>query len=361
MDLKSDIGPLCGTHYPALIAGPCSVESRGQLLETAEALKGCGVTVLRGGLWKPRTKPGGFEGVGEEGIPWMLEAREKTGLKIASEAGNASHAQLLVDNGFDAIWIGARTTANPFAVQEIADVVSAAAAPVAVMVKNPVNPDLELWIGALERMRLAGVETLIAVHRGFTAYGSAVYRNPPQWSIPIELRRRFPGLPLLCDPSHITGHADMVSAVAQEALDLGFDGLMTEVHTNPRCAFSDAKQQLTPTQFCDMTVSLRLPVRGGNTLSLNALRHKIDDCDAELLAVLARRMEVSQEIGRLKKEKNLPAVHINRHDEVMRSRAGQGESLGLPPEFTEKIMRLIHIESVRRQVEILNSDNNGGE
>lgn len=355
MYLKSDIEALCGAHYPALVAGPCSVESREQLLETAESLIGCGVTVLRGGLWKPRTKPGGFEGVGEEGIPWMLEAREKTGLKIASEAGNATHARLLVDNGFDAIWIGARTTANPFAVQEIANVIGAASCPVAVMVKNPVNTDLELWTGALERMRLVGVETLIAVHRGFTAYGSSLYRNPPQWSIPIELRRRFPGLPLLCDPSHITGRADIVADVAQEALDLGFDGLMAEVHPHPECALSDARQQLTPAQFCEMAHSLRLPVRGGNTLSLNALRHKIDDCDVELLAVLARRMEVSREIGQLKKEQNLPAVHIDRHDEVMRSRARQGEDLGLPPEFTEKIMRLIHIESVRRQVEILNS------
>lgn len=354
MELKSDLTGLIGTDYPIVIAGPCSAESEDQLLSTAHSLRAEGVKMLRAGLWKPRTKPGCFEGVGESGIPWMLRARRETGMKISAEAGSAWHARVLLDADFDALWIGARTTANPFAVQEIADAIASSGKRIAVFVKNPVNFDLNLWIGALQRIALCGVSTYAAVHRGFSSYGNSQYRNPPHWSIPIELRRRYPNLPLLCDPSHICGRRDLIGILSQESIDLGFDGLMIESHIKPSEALSDSDQQLTPQSLGEMLRGLKIRNKGGQLPRLEALRHKIDECDAELLDVLSRRMEVCREIGELKKEQNLPAVHMERHDSIMRSRVEQGISRGLSGDFVSRLMRAVHAESVRAQIEILN-------
>lgn len=340
---------------PLIVAGPCSAESERQTLTAARALKDCGISVFRAGLWKPRTHPGGFEGVGSRALPWLRAVKEQTGLPVATEVGSASHLRQVLRHGIDIVWIGARTSANPFAVQEIADELASSGKDVGVMVKNPVSPDLELWIGALQRFYNAGVRRLAAVHRGFSSYGAHDYRNPPQWSIPIELRRRLPMLPVLCDPSHIAGKRELIAPLSQQALDMGFAGLMIESHPEPDAALSDARQQITPERLNHILLNLRLRDTPSPDADLAALRDKIDLCDAELIEVLARRMEVSREIGEYKRLHNLPAVQIRRHDSILRDRVARGVDEGLSESFMRRLMEAVHEESVRTQLDIINS------
>lgn len=339
---------------PIVIAGPCSAETEEQTLDTARALSAMGVKVFRAGLWKPRTKPGSFEGVGDKGLPWLQKVKRETGMLVATEVATVEHVRAALDAGIDILWVGARTTANPFAIQDIADQLQGHDE-VIVLVKNPVNPDLDLWLGALQRILGAGITRLAAVHRGFSSAGAHIYRNDPQWHIPFELRRRAPGMTILCDPSHIGGKREYVEPLSQLALDAGFDGLMIECHCDPDHALSDSAQQVTPTAL-KHTLD-RLVVRSGAPIEdeLSLLRQQIDDCDHELLAVLARRMSVSREIGQFKKTHNLRVVQPARYQDVMKARLAEGTTLGLPEDFTQQIMQAIHEESVRQQLEILKS------
>ncbi|MDE6156801.1 MAG: chorismate mutase, partial [Muribaculaceae bacterium] len=281
---------------PLVLAGPCSAESREQTLATAQGLASVGIKIFRAGVWKPRTHPGGFEGIGSPALAWLGEVKEQTGMLVATEVATARHLAEAVEAGVDVVWIGARTSANPFAVQEIADALAALPAErrdsLAVLVKNPVNADLELWIGALQRINAAGIERLGAVHRGFSHYGASLYRNPPEWRVPIELHRRLPELPLICDPSHIGGRTDLIESIAQQALNLRFDGLIIESHCNPAAALSDASQQVTPARLAEILSSLVLPSDEEHQEELDILRQQIDRIDDELLELLARRMQV---------------------------------------------------------------------
>ena len=341
---------------PIVIAGPCSAETEEQTLDTARALSATGVKVFRAGLWKPRTKPGSFEGVGDKGLPWLQRVKSETGMLVATEVATVEHVRAALDAGVDILWVGARTTANPFAIQDIADQLQGHDE-VTVLVKNPVNPDLELWLGALQRILSAGVTRLAAVHRGFSSAGAHIYRNDPQWHIPFELRRRAPHMTILCDPSHIGGKRKFVEPLSQLALDAGFDGLMIECHCEPDSALSDSAQQVTPIAF--KHILERLVVRSGAPIDdeLSLLRQQIDDCDHELLAVLARRMSVSREIGLFKKAHNLRVVQPARYQDVMKARIAEGSTLGLPEDFTQQIIQAIHEESVRQQLNLLNDNN----
>lgn len=334
---------------PIIIAGPCSAESEQQTLDAARALSAIGVTVFRAGIWKPRTLPGGFEGVGDCGLPWLQAVKRETGMAVSTEVATVDHVHAALDAGIDILWIGARTSANPFAMQEIADALHGHD-DVTVLVKNPVNPDLELWMGALQRLHNAGITRLAAVHRGFSSAGAHLYRNDPQWHIPFELRRLAPSMTILCDPSHIGGKREYVATLSQLALDMGFDGLMIESHCNPDQALSDSAQQVTPS---DLKIILdHLEVRSGSPFDneLALLRQQIDDCDHELLAVLARRMSVSREIGRFKKQHNLRVVQPARYQEMVKARLEEGDSLGLESGFMQRIIQAIHEESVRQQL-----------
>lgn len=337
---------------PAIIAGPCSAESEQQTLDTALALRAIGVTVFRAGLWKPRTMPGGFEGVGDRGLPWLQAVKRETGMAVATEVATVEHVHASIDAGIDILWIGARTSTNPFAMQDIADALHGHE-DVTVLVKNPLNPDLDLWLGALQRIRNAGITRLGAVHRGFSSAGEHIYRNNPQWHIPFELRRRAPGMTILCDPSHIGGKRQYIEPLSQIALDTGFDGLMIESHCRPDEALSDSAQQVTPEAL--RGILQRLVVRSGAPVEdeLSLLRQQIDDCDHELLAVLARRMSVSREIGRFKKAHNLRVVQPARYQDMIVARLQEGNSLGLLPDFTQRVMQAIHEESVRQQLKLL--------
>ncbi|MDE7380791.1 MAG: bifunctional 3-deoxy-7-phosphoheptulonate synthase/chorismate mutase type II [Muribaculaceae bacterium] len=340
---------------PIYIAGPCSVENEEILLTTAHQLAKGGIRVFRGGLWKPRTKPGGFEGVGETGLPWMLEVKKETGMSLATEVATPAHLEAALDGGIDLFWIGARTSANPFAVQELADFIASRNLDLPIFVKNPVNQDLELWIGALERFYNAGIRRLGAIHRGFSVYGPHLLRNMPEWHIPIELRRRFPTMTILSDPSHIGGKREFVKPLGQQALDMGFDGLIIESHCNPSDALSDREQQLTPAELIQIIEEFVYRSANQDTKRLEELRDEIDRCDNELLDILARRMAVCREIGEYKKEHNMPVVQIGRHDEIMQSRIGMAEKIGLSPKAVGKILSTIHAESVRQQIELMNS------
>lgn len=354
--LFSDTFP---TDRPIVMAGPCSAESEEQMLRTARALAEAGIKVFRAGVWKPRTKPGGFEGIGSPALEWMKKVKEETGMLVATEVANSRHTEEALEAGVDVLWIGARTSANPFAVQEIADVLAQLPQEkldsLTVLVKNPVNPDLELWIGALQRINNAGVTRLGAIHRGFSSYGKHLYRNPPQWRIPIELKRRYPDLPLLCDPSHIGGKREMVASLCQQALDMNFEGLIIESHCNPDCALSDKDQQVTPEvlQFI-----LRALVRRNATSSsesLAQLRQQIDRIDDELLEILARRMHVCREIGLYKREHDMPVVQAGRYNDLMQNRVDSAVELGMGAEFMKSVLAAIHEESVRQQLELVNS------
>ncbi len=339
---------------PLIIAGPCSAETEEQVMETAKRLAERGIKIFRAGIWKPRTKPGGFEGIGVEGLPWLKAVKKETGMLVATEVATAKHVYEALKAGIDILWIGARTTANPFAVQEIADALKGADVPV--LVKNPVNPDLELWIGALERINGAGLKRIGAIHRGFSSYDKKLYRNLPQWHIPIELRRRIPSLPILCDPSHIGGKRELVAPLSQQAMDLGFDGLIVESHCNPDCAWSDAKQQVTPDVLDYILNLLVIRKETQTTENLSELRKQIDECDNNLIEELAKRMRIAREIGTYKKEHDMTILQTGRYNEILDKRGSQGALCGMDPEFIKKVFEAIHEESVRQQMEIINKN-----
>ena len=344
--------PGANLPQPLIIAGPCSAESEEQTLAAARALATIGVRLFRAGVWKPRTHPGCFEGAGEPALQWLRRVKEETGMLTATEVATPEHVEAALAAGIDLLWIGARTSANPFATQQIADALASHADSVAVLVKNPVNADLELWIGALQRIRQAGVTRLGAVHRGFSVYGESAYRNAPLWRIPMELRRRYPNLPVLCDPSHIAGKRELVGPLGRQAIDMGFSGLIIESHCQPESALSDAAQQVTPTQLGDIITSLTVRRDCAVTESLTAMREQIDALDSELIDVLARRMQVCREIGALKKERDMPVLQASRLDAIMLSRQRQAEEAGISSDCMRTILAAIHEESVRQQLEI---------
>lgn len=345
------------TKRPIIISGPCSAESEEQMVETAKALKANGIGIFRAGIWKPRTHPNMFEGVGSVGLKWLKTVKQETGMLTATEVASEKHVYEALKMGVDILWIGARTSANPFAVQEVADVLQGVDIPV--LVKNPVNPDLDLWIGAIERIAGSGITKLGAIHRGFSAYEKMNYRNNPQWQVPIELRRRLPELPIFCDPSHIAGKRDYIYEISQKAMDLGADGLIIESHCNPDVALSDSKQQLTPT---DLKIMLdKLAVREGvsNNVefkqSLDELRAQIDVLDNELIRILQQRMNVAREIGKHKKANNIQVLQTGRWSQIIDKVKAKAQSSGLSEEFIEKTFKAIHQESINIQTEILNN------
>lgn len=337
---------------PFVIAGPCSAETEEQVLDTARQLAEKGCHMFRAGVWKPRTKPGGFEGNGEKALPWLKQVKEETGMLVATEVAKPEHVELCLKYGVDILWIGARTSANPFAMQDIAD--SLRGVDVPVFVKNPVNPDLELWVGAMERINQAGIKRMAAIHRGFSSADKKIYRNLPMWQIPIELHRRIPNLPIVCDPSHIGGRRELIAPLCQQAMDLGFDGLIVESHCNPDEAWSDAKQQVTP-DVLDYILSL-LVIRDEHTTTegLRQLRAQIDELDNQLMDLLSRRMRVCREIGQYKREHNLTVLQASRYNEILEKRGAQGSLIGISPESVARIFEEIHEESVRQQLEIVN-------
>lgn len=339
---------------PLLIAGPCSAETEEQVLDTARELASNGIKIFRAGIWKPRTKPGGFEGIGEEGLKWMKKVKEETGMRTATEVANRNHVSAAVQAGIDLLWIGARTSANPFAMQEVADAIKDFGFNGPVLVKNPVNPDLELWIGALQRIYNAGIRRLGAIHRGFSAYGKHLYRNLPEWRIPIELRRRMPDLPIICDPSHIGGKRELVGPLSQQALDMGFDGLIIESHCDPDCAWSDKSQQVTPEVLNFILSSLILRDDNTSTESLALLRQEIDRIDNDLVEILSKRMQVSRDIGQYKKEHRMPILQAQRYDTILNSRVKQAMEMGMSGEFMRIVLSAIHEESVRQQIDVFN-------
>ncbi len=336
---------------PLVIAGPCSAETESQVMETARRLSAIDIRVFRAGVWKPRTKPGCFEGLGEEALPWLKNVKKETGMAVAIEVATPEHVDLALRYDIDYLWIGARTSTNPFAVQAIADSLQGVDIPV--LVKNPVNPDLDLWIGALERLNRAGVSRLAAVHRGFSYYGEKMYRNIPMWQIPIELRRRLPQLPLLCDPSHIGGRRELVEPLCQQALDLGCEGLMIESHISPDEAWSDAQQQLTPSSLSE--ILRRLVIRRNNSESaeIREMRLQIDDIDNQILELLSKRMNVCRGIGAYKKDHDMPVLQPTRYDEILYKRGQNAKICGLPLDFVKRIFEEIHEESVKQQMSIV--------
>ena len=353
--MELELQPLnlpCDNEKLMVIAGPCSAETEEQVMNTARRLADKGCHIFRAGIWKPRTKPGGFEGNGEKALPWMQEVKRETGMLTSTEVATPEHVELALKYGIDILWVGARTSANPFAMQALADSLKGVDVPV--LVKNPVNPDLELWIGAMERINQAGVKRLAAIHRGFSSYDKKIYRNLPMWQIPIELRRRIPGLPIFCDPSHIGGRRELIAPLCQQAMDLGFNGLIVESHINPDDAWSDAKQQVTP-DVLDYILSL-LVIRDEKvtTEGITQLRHQIDEFDNQLMDLLSKRMRVCREIGQYKKEHNMTVLQTARYNEILDKRGAQGTLCGMDPEFVKTIFEAVHEESVRQQMEIIN-------
>lgn len=353
--MELDLLPLnlpSDNERPLVIAGPCSAESEEQVIKTAHelALKGC--HNFRAGIWKPRTKPGGFEGQGEKALPWLQRVKKETGMLVSTEVAKPEHIELCLKYDIDILWIGARTAANPFAMQDLADALRGVDIPV--FVKNPVNPDLELWIGAMERINQAGIKRMAAIHRGFSSFDKKFYRNQPMWQIPMELHRRIPNLPIICDPSHIGGRRELIAPLCQQAMDLDFDGLIVESHCSPDEAWSDAKQQITP-EVLDYILSL-LIIRDehATTESISILRKQVDECDNELMNLLAKRMRVCREIGKYKKEHNMTVFQASRYSEILDKRGAQGALLGMSPEFIAQVFEHVHEESVRQQVEIIN-------
>ena len=339
------------TKRPLIIAGPCSAESKEQVLETAKQLANKGVKIFRAGIWKPRTKPGGFEGIGIEGLSWLKEVKQTTGMLVSTEVATPIHVLEAVKAGVDLLWIGARTVTNPFAMQELADALKGVDIPI--LVKNPVNPDLELWCGALERLYNAGLRNIGVIHRGFSSYEKKIYRNIPLWHIPIEMKRRFPELTIICDPSHIGGRRELIAPISQQALDLNFDGLIIESHCNPDCALSDASQQITP-DILDITTKM-LVIRDNTqtTENISMLRQQIDELDEQLLSLLSKRMRISKEIGMYKKENNMPILQSGRYTEILDRRGKMGEELDLTADFVKEIMKSIHEESVKTQMKVM--------
>jgi len=356
MELNKLVFPGMEKGKPTIIAGPCSAESREQVMETATKLAENGIKIFRAGIWKPRTKPGGFEGVGVEGLAWMKEVKEKTGMLTTIEVATAQHVFEALKAGIDILWMGARTVTNPFAMQDVADALKGTNIPV--LVKNPVNPDLELWCGAIERLYCAGLRRIGVIHRGFSSSRKSIYRNDPLWQIPIELRRRYPNMSIFCDPSHMGGKRELIAPLSQQAMDLNLDGLMIEAHCDPDSALSDAKQQITP-EVLDYTIKM-LVVRNNTTTTenINILRKKIDEIDNSFLALLSDRMDISREIGTYKKEHNMPVLQSKRYDEIQDKLNKTAKELGLNPEFVSEIMKLIHEESVKTQLNMNNTSVN---
>lgn len=347
LNLPSDKG-----ERPIVIAGPCSAETEEQVMTTARQLAAKGCHMFRAGVWKPRTKPGGFEGNGEKALPWMQEVKRETGMLTATEVATPEHVELALKYGIDILWVGARTSANPFAMQELAESMRGFGGPV--LVKNPVNPDIELWVGAMLRLNQAGIKRLGAIHRGFSSCDKKIYRNVPMWQIPIELHRRIPDLPIICDPSHIGGRRDLIAPLCQQAMDLGFDGLIVESHCTPDEAWSDARQQISP-DILDYILSL-LVVRNEHTTTegLRILRSQIDELDNNLMELLARRLRICREIGTFKKEHNMTVLQAGRYNEILQKRGAQASLCGMDAEFAARIFELIHEESVRQQLKIVN-------
>lgn len=340
---------------PFVIAGPCSAETEDQVLETAHALKNSAVSVYRAGIWKPRTRPGGFEGIGEVGLQWMQKAKAETGLLMATEVATAEHVKMALAYDIDVLWIGARTTANPFAVQEIADALQNTNK--IVLIKNPVNPDLSLWIGGIERLSQAGIHQLGVIHRGFSTYEKTIYRNLPEWQIPLELQTRFPDLPIICDPSHITGNRERVAEVAQQALNLNFDGLMIETHPCPEKAWSDAAQQVTPSQL--LSIIEQLHIRKPNdsseeyNIKLDTLRIQIDALDQKLLDILGQRMQIAEAIGHLKQSFNVALFQTDRWQALLERMSALGIEKGITQEFIVALYKAIHQESIVHQEKVM--------
>jgi len=341
---------------PLVMSGPCSAESEEQVMEPAIQLKNAGITIFRAGIWKPRTRPSAFEGVGKEGLPWLKRVKEELKMYTATEVANVKHVYDALKAGIDMLWLGARTTANPFAVQEIADALKGVDIPI--LIKNPINPDVELWIGAFERLNQAGITKLAAIHRGFSLYSKTLYRNHPQWEIPIELKRRIPDLPIITDPSHICGSRDLLFEVSQRAMDLDFDGLIIETHCHPDKALSDAQQQITPGDL--QKLLSRLILRKANIESnallstLEELRHEIDKYDDRLVEIFELRMAVARKIGLYKKNNNITILQTNRWDEILKHRIDQAAQKGLSEEFIIKVFRAIHEESINHQTRVMN-------
>lgn len=348
LDLKS--------KKPLIIAGPCSAETVEQTLQTAEQLAASGkVDIFRAGVWKPRTKPGGFEGMGIPALPWLVEVKRRTSLPVAIEVANAKHVESALAFGIDMFWIGARTTSNPFSVQEIAEALRGSDIPV--LVKNPMNADIELWNGAVERLAKCGIKQLGLIHRGFSGYGSSVYRNTPMWHLALEIKKRLPELPIFCDPSHICGNRDHLLEVSQQAADLNFNGIMVESHITPDAAWSDAKQQITPAQLVELLDSLIWRAEGSDSIayqnSLDELRGVIDRLDDEILRLLSMRMEVAEGIGFIKRENNVMILQSTRWNQVVERILARSEELRLSKEFLNIILEAIHIESINKQKRIM--------
>lgn len=342
---------------PFIIAGPCSVESEEQVLTTAQELvKDNQINVLRGGIWKPRTRPNSFEGVGETGLLWLKNAGKAIGLPVATEVAKAEHVEACLKAGIDMLWVGARTTVNPFSVQEIADALKGVDIPV--FVKNPVTPDLNLWIGALERINAAGISKLGAIHRGFTSHNKNGYRNAPMWELPIDLKIHCPSLPIICDPSHISGNRELIAKIAQKAMDLEMDGLMIESHINPYEAKSDAEQQVTPNQLS--TVLSGLQIRSSDidnkefTNNLERLRAIIDEIDEDIVSQFSNRMEMVEKIGEYKRENDVVILQLERWEHILKTRTELAEKAGLSADFIKQMLDIIHQESIRIQTKVMN-------
>jgi chorismate mutase len=341
---------------PLIIAGPCSAESEAQMMTTAKEIAALGkVKIFRTGIWKPRTRPGSFEGAGKQGLQWLQQVKKETGLLTAVEVARPEHVDLAVKFDVDILWIGARTTSNPFSVQELADYMKGIDKPV--MVKNPINPDLQLWIGALERFNSAGIEKLAAVHRGFYPFEATTLRNIPKWEIPIELKSLCHTLPIICDPSHISGNTEYIAEIAQKAFDLNMDGLMIETHCNPKEALSDAEQQLTPDQLNILLDNLIIRKANSDdedfTNILETLRNRIDSIDQQMIELLAQRMNVVEEIGKYKSQKQVTILQLRRWEKIVTTRIKLGKALGLSEDFVKKLLQLVHKESIQRQTEVM--------
>ncbi len=341
--------------HPLVIAGPCSAETEQQVLNIAHQLKDTDVNFYRAGIWKPRTRPGNFEGVGALGLKWLQKVKEETGLKTATEVANRNHVKLALEHDIDLLWIGARSTVSPFIMQELADALQGTDK--IVLVKNPVNPDLGLWLGGIERLKTAGIKKLGAIHRGFSTYEKTKYRNIPEWQIAIDFQNKFPDLPLINDPSHITGKRDMIFDVSQMALDLNFDGLMIETHHDPDKAWSDAAQQITPATLIQMMIDLRIRKESDEETDfkskIDLLRAQIDIADNQLLETLGRRMKISDQIGELKKQKNVAVLQSKRWNEILGKMILEGETRGLSEEFVLRVYKAIHQESINHQQKIV--------
>ena len=343
---------------PLVIAGPCSAETEEQVLQTAVRLQKTGkVDMMRAGIWKPRTRPGSFEGIGTKGLPWLQQAKKLTGIPVAVEVATAKQVEDALHFDVDVLWVGARTTVNPFSVQEVADALRGVDVPV--LIKNPINPDLELWIGAVERIAKAGIKQIGLIHRGFSSYGNTEYRNAPMWHLAIEMKRRNPDMMLINDPSHICGRRDILLDVAQKAIDLDFDGLIIESHIDPDNAWSDAKQQITPEVLAEMLSSIRWRKEDiaseAYHAALEKLRQQINQLDDELMQILGQRMKVAEKIGQYKKENNITILQTNRWNEILDRAFAKGEKLGLGKEFVTKYFDAVHMESINHQNKIMNS------